>query len=380
MCTRISSSRRGVSGPRPLAFLLRSAGLVACLGLSISCSAAPDEGAAEDEVTDADSEGKWKPGKSGEASKGSSFVWIEAGDFQMGSSASERSALTVAGSGVKPEWLHHETMHTVTLTEGYWMAETEVTIAHYLRFLNTTRHWDEEWLNTDGRMDCPLVRNEDGSFVMREGKGPAWGDETLPMVLVSWAGAIAYCDWLQTTEGNQLPKGYRFQLPTEAQWEYACRAGTSTMTPVGDFVLKGKNNAPELGPIAWYGGNCGVGAGAGWDSSGWEEMQEPHQRAGLHPVKQKEANEWGLYDMIGNAREWCADWFDEHGELTGATDPSGPEEGTFRVTRGGSWYDFAYMCRSAARDAEIPEVRTFFQGFRVAASPERSPVKNAKSP
>jgi formylglycine-generating enzyme required for sulfatase activity len=124
-------------------------------------------------------------------------------------------------------------------------------------------------------------------------------------------------------------------LPTEAEWEYACRAGTTTRFCFGD-------SGEELGDYAWYDGNSG---------------------SKTHPVGEKKANEWGLYDMHGNVREWCGDWYAEKYGAGAAKNPRGPSSGKYRVLRGGSWID--YSSRSAVRLASYPSDGFYCLGFRV---------------
>ena len=159
-----------------------------------------------------------------------------------------------------------------------------------------------------------------------------------------------------------------FALPTEAQWEYACRAGTEMATYAGAVEILGEMNAPALDPIAWYGGNSGVDfeLDNGWDSSGWTEKQYPHQRAGTRPVGLKGPNPWGLYDMLGNVWEWCADGRRDY-SAESVTDPIGPTApGAERVLRGGSWGNDARFVRSAIRRADHPDIRGYSIGFRCA--------------
>jgi len=145
--------------------------------------------------------------------------------------------------------------------------------------------------------------------------------------------AQEFCNKLNAK--SLLPAGWQWALPTEAQWEYACRAGTT-----GDY-------AGNLGEMAWYTQNA--------DDK-------------THPVATKKPNAWGLYDMHGNVLEWCADWYGDYpaGSLT---DPTGSNSGSIRVFRGGSWHNVGTYCRSAARDGYLPGIRYAAIGFRVAAVP-----------
>ena len=162
-------------------------------------------------------------------------------------------------------------------------------------------------------------------------------------------------------------------FPTEAQWEYACRAGTERATWLGDLEILGESNAPLLDEIAWYGGNSGLHFDLenGWDSSKWAETQYPHTRAGTRDVGQKCPNPWGLYDMLGNVWECCSDYWSDAYPGGPRTDPAGPEEGAERVLRGGSWNAHARLVRAAFRLRDYPGVRTHYLGFRLSRGPGR---------
>ena len=154
----------------------------------------------------------------------------------------------------------------------------------------------------------------------------------LPVEQVSWKDATAFCQKLSEKHTAQV------QLPTEAQWEYACRAGTRTRFYSGNLET-------DLDAVAWYAANS-------------KNM--------THPVGQKKANAFGLYDMLGNVWQWSADYFDEeYYSVASKVDPAGPKEGAYRVLRGGSWYDLPWNCRSAYRNLSSPVNRLSVNGFRV---------------
>ncbi|MFM7603827.1 MAG: formylglycine-generating enzyme family protein, partial [Prosthecobacter sp.] len=157
----------------------------------------------------------------------------------------------------------------------------------------------------------------------------------LPVENVIWEDAQAFIARLN--EKRILPADWKFALPTEAQWEYACRA-----------CEKGPYSGGTLDEVGWYDGNSG---------------------SKTHEVAQKKANAWGLYDMHGNVWEWCADWYDD--TLKGGTDPVGPTSGDSRVIRGGSWINVASYCRAASRGRRGPGSRSDDLAFRPALVPSR---------
>jgi len=167
---------------------------------------------------------------------------------------------------------------------------------------------------------------------------------------VSWDDATNYCATLTQQEraAERIPTNAVYRLPTEAEWEYACRGWTSTRFSYGD-----DESYTNLTNYAWYPGNSG---------------------GMTHPVGQKLPNPWGLYDMHGNVWEWCQDWWSDNLPGGIAVDPQGPQTGSIRVVRGGGWYVFdlggdAWNCRSASRGYYSPGVRNFFIGFRVVLAP-----------
>jgi formylglycine-generating enzyme required for sulfatase activity len=163
-----------------------------------------------------------------------------------------------------------------------------------------------------------------------------------PVVRVSWNQAMAFCQWLSKRTGECIT------LPTEAQWEYACRAGTATPWSFGQDDIR-------AGDYAWLGGNSG---------------------GATHPVGGRKPNPWGLYDMHGNVWEWCADWYEKHAYAGGeATDPSGPAKSEGRILRGGAWGEHPNNARSALRNTIGPDGRHNGTGLRcvmLVPQPERS--------
>lgn len=243
--------------------------------------------------------------------------WIPPGEFWMGSPEDE------------PGRYEREVRHRVTLTRGYWMGDTPVTQAL----------WEAVMGSNPSRFVHPQR----------------------PVERVSWRDVQGFIRRL-----NERVPGLDVGLPTEAEWERACRAGTDMATYVGDLEILGIHHAPGLDAIAWYGGNSGVDFDLedGYDPSDWPEKQHPHTKAGTRVVGLKAPNVWGLFDTLGNVREWCADW---QGDYDGAAvDPVGPEWGISRVVRGGAWDSHARNVRAAYRHWYEPGYCLHYLGFRLA--------------
>ena len=232
------------------------------------------------------------------------MVWISAGSFEMGSPSNEEDRDS------------DETQHRVTLTKGYWLGKTEVT--------------QDQWQALMGTTVSDQRNKADKDWPLR-GEGTEY-----PMYYVSWNDAMAFCQKLIERErsAGRLPDGYAYTLPTEAQWEYGCRAGTT-----GAYGGNG-----NLGDMGWYSSNSGKTT---------------------HPVGQKRANGWGLYDMHGNVWEWCMDWCGDY-PLGSVIDPAGPASDSGRVYRGGGWKHDAELCRSARGTIDLPTLRDADLGFRLA--------------
>ena len=253
--------------------------------------------------------------------------WIPPGQFIMGSPKSERAGFP---KYEQDKWCVREApRHQVILTQGYWLFDTPCTQAL----------WQAVMEQNPSRFQSP----------------------NRPVESVTWNELAGFMQKINA----RIPE-LELTLPTEAQWEYACRAGIDAATYGGALELLGSNHAPVLDAIAWYGGNSGVRFELedGSDSSGWREKQHDHTRAGTHPVAKKQANPWGLYDMLGNVWEWCRDGLREYSDGT-VIDPVGSERpDAERAVRGGSWYYFARYVRAAFRLQYLPGVRFDRLGFR----------------
>jgi formylglycine-generating enzyme required for sulfatase activity len=231
---------------------------------------------------------------------------IPAGEFMMGSPDSDSDA----GSNEKPQ-------HKVRITKPFYLGVYEVTQAEYERVMET----NPSWFSPRGMAKEKVAGLDTGRF---------------PVEYVSWEDATKFCKKLSAKEG----KTYR--LPTEAEWEYACRAGTTTRYSFGD-------DEESLGEYAWY-------------RDGSDNR--------THPVGEKKPNAWGLHDMHGNVWEWCADCYGrDYYAVSPTDDPVGPETAAYRVLRGGCWVFNARYCRAAYRRRFEPRLRYTSLGFRVAVVP-----------
>ncbi len=251
--------------------------------------------------------------------------WIPPGTFTMGSPETEAGRYDEEGP-----------QHEVKLSRGYWLADTPCTQAL----------WRAVMGNNPSRFASP----------------------DRPVENVAWDDCLGFL----TKINGKLPH-LDVRLPSEAEWEHACRSGTTQATWEGDLSIRGENDAPLLDAIAWYGGNsgCDFDFQDGWDSREWPKKQYPHTKAGTRRVGLKRPNPWGLFDMLGNVLEWCSDWDGSYG-AEGVKDPTGPMMGSNRVSRGGSWYSYARHVRAASRYAYPPERRYDYLGFRLARGQETS--------
>ncbi len=258
------------------------------------------------------------------------LVWIAPGEFTMGSPRDE--------GGHELD----EVQHQVTITDGFWLGATEVTVGQWSRFVEQSDY------QTEAERGDGVATFTRGQWVRTAGtswRRPGFTQtDQHPVVGVSWKDAVEFCRWLNDHQQSQghLPDNYRYALPTEAQWEYACRAGSS-----GPFIGGGGNNNDEI----WFRYGDGVGGILAESNS--------------QPVATRKVNDWGLFDVHGNVFEWCQDWYTP--ELRDhAVDPSGPVSGTERVCRGGAWSSYSRSIRSAFRGRAEPNTRGNNLGFRLS--------------
>ena len=241
---------------------------------------------------------------------GMTLTRIPAGTFAMGSTPEENTIL-----------LDERPKHTVKISRPFYLGIYEVTQREYAQ-------------------------------IMKTNPSKFRGSDSLPVEQVSWFEAVIFCNKLSEREGRKpyyridgqkvsVLGGNGFRLPTEAEWEYSCRAGTKTTFPFG-------SNDTDIGKYAWF---------------------DKNSAGKTHPVGKKKPNGFGLYDMMGNVFEWCGDWFAvDYYEKSPGTDPTGPARETeLRVIRGGGWTIDAVLLRSAYRNRSRPIDRYDIIGFRVAA-------------
>jgi formylglycine-generating enzyme required for sulfatase activity len=286
------------------------------------------------------------------------MVEIQPGEFLMGSPEDEEGR-------PEPEWDIDETQHLVKITYAFKMGKTEVTQKQWREMMGTTLQQQCDKARNRSSFGGRLKKlgkeikdNPFGTFdeIQDEGvwetiKALVKGEERwsldgegddYPMSFVSWDDAMEFCARLTEQErlAGRLPDGYAYRLPTEAEWEYSCRAGLTTRFANGDAEA-------DLDKIGWYDDNSGGTA---------------------HPVGKKLPNGWNLHDMHGNVWEWCYDWYGDYPEGE-AVDPFGPTTGTDRVLRGGCWDYPSRNCQSDFCGGYAPGFRISYLGFRVVLAP-----------
>jgi len=303
-------------------------------------------------------------------SLGMRLVLIPAGEFVMGADE-EPSATLRALPYCNPELLPRESpAHQVSITQAFYMGQCEVTVGQFRTFC------DQAHYTVDAERDGQLMsgygpKGENIKSRAFRPWAPGWPVEAdHPAGYVSWNDAVAFCQWLSKKEGK------KYRLPTEAEWEYACRAGTRTRYHCGNDPedLVRYANTPdadraELYPRAQISTYDPDGKRSG------KLMPFPFLKghdgyAWTAPVGKFLPNAFGLCDMHGNCWEWCSDWFDDtYYERSPVEDPQGPLSGEIRVSRGGGFDNGPDTLRCARRDGGTPESHDCHDGFRVVCEP-----------
>jgi formylglycine-generating enzyme required for sulfatase activity len=249
---------------------------------------------------------------------GMKLVLIPKGKFQMGSPIEEKSRYE---NEVQQGRCENEVQHEVTISKDFYLSVYQVTQSQY-----------------------KMVMGKNPSYFQGHKSNDVQGDgSNHPVEAVLWDQAVEFCKRLSEFPGEKKA-GRLYRLPTEAEWEYACRAGTTTAFSFGESPL-------SLGDFAWHRENSDQ----------------------THMVGEKKPNAWGLYDMHGNVWEWCSDWYGEYPKRA-VTDPIGPNVGSKRVLRGGRYFSVAADCRSANRYGGGPWDIYSYIGFRVALSSSGIPM------
>ena len=258
------------------------------------------------------------------------FCWCPPGEFVMGSPEGELGRE------------EDEILHRVRLTKGFWLGKYEVTQAQWLAAGGVDPRGREP-VTVDGEVKMRWSQLRAAGILAANFKG-----DRLPVERVTWTEVNEWCESLRGGGGeSDDPDGvWRYGLPTEAQWEYAARAGSTTALNSGKKLTSKEGKCENLDEVGWNDQNS---------------MDRTHEVGG------KKATAWGLHDMHGNVWEWCSDWYGEYpsGLLT---DPRGAASGSYRVIRGGSWNDNASDCRVALRGLNYPARTVSSIGFRVARS------------
>lgn len=303
-----------------------------------------------------------------ENSLGMKFVRIPAGEFLMGSAESPESLAKAYPQYDSARFLllaDEAPVHKVRITRPFYLGRHEVTVGQFRRFLQASGYVPESVADGTGGYGYnpqydPAKSERDDAFEGRDPKyswqnpGFAQGDDH-PVVNVTWHDAVALARWLSKKEGK------RYRLPTEAEWEYACRAGTQTRYHSGD-------DPQSLLSVANL---FDADAATNWQR--WQQYalsgRDGHPFTA--PVGRFAPNAFGLYDMHGNAWEWTADYHeDDYYARSPLSDPQGPATGSVRVRRGGSWHTWAFYARCSYRNWNTPQTRYTLVGMRLVREVE----------
>ena len=256
---------------------------------------------------------------------GMEFVWVPGGCFQMGQTESGKEELVKElGRDKYEKYCADELPRHRVCVDGFWMGKYEVTNAQYRLFKSV---------------------HDSKSY-----KGYSLNDDKQPVVEVSWEDAVAYAEWLSVRSGR------KFRLPTEVEWEYACRAGTTTVRYWGD----------DAAQACCYANVADISAKREWSTWTVHDCEDGFMVTAL--VGSFKPNSFGLYDMLGNTWEWCSDWFGKnYYKESPKMNPRGFDSGSYRVARGSCWNNPPRYVRSASRNRRRPDNRGYALGFRLVA-------------
>jgi formylglycine-generating enzyme required for sulfatase activity len=291
---------------------------------------------------------------------GMKLVGIPAGEFLMGNHDSPE-ALAKAFRNIErrriDELVDEKPVHRVQITRPFFMGAHEVTIGQFKRFVEDAGFKTEaERDGTGGWGYNPDIKYFEGRKLQYSWRNPGFrqaGDH--PVVNVTWGDCAAFCEWLSTKDGK------KYRLPSEAEWEYACRAGTKTRYHNGD-------DPESLANVAALFDSKTARLFPQWETHAVKSSDAYEFTA---PVGQFMPNDFGLFDMHGNVWEWCSDWYaEDYYARSPLKDPRGPETGKVRVRRGGSWHTWPFYMRSSFRNWNTPETRYVLVGFRVVCEAE----------
>jgi sulfatase modifying factor 1 len=282
---------------------------------------------------------------------------IPPGEFMMGSNSS-RGDLETAGFVLPDDFDNNDEQpaHRVRITNPFYMGIHEVTRGQFAAFVNDTGYQTEAEKDGKGGYGFDAAGNGAQKPEYNWKHNGMSQTDSHPVVNVSWNDTVEFIQWLSKKEGKQ------YRLPTEAEWEYSCRAGSETHFSSGDSLasLKGFGNMLDASYKGQY-------------TNDYKLFQPfPFDDGFVYtsPVGQFKANKFGLYDMHGNVWEWCSDWYGpDYYATSPLADPAGATSGLGRVLRGGSWWLSARVCRSVSREDFGPSFRSRDLGFRLALSP-----------
>lgn len=302
-------------------------------------------------------------------SVGLKLTLIPAGEFTMGGEGTPEAVFKMFPH-VERRWLDAEApRHVVRITKPFYMGKYEVTLGQYKMFLSDSHYQLDA--QRDGRPNWGY--DAQGNARMSTTFGPlntGWPQAAdHPVVYVSWNDAVAFCKWLSKKEHAT------YRLPTEAEWEYTCRAGSSTRYSFGDdpeqlprFANAADRAFQDKLPNAFL--HFQKRANNPSRTIPFPFLERSDNYSWTAPVGSFGPNTFGVHDMHGNVSEWCSDWYsDGYYESSPAENPLGPKTGTARVVRGGSFYLPAVKLRSAYRDLAAPSFSVFYYGFRVLREP-----------